>query len=38
MFKRDNFTFNIYHHAPYLVNVTGVKTVERLNLAKKINE
>ena len=38
MFKRDNFTFNIYHHAPYLVNVTGVETFERLNLAKKINE
>jgi TATA-box binding protein (TBP) (component of TFIID and TFIIIB) len=38
MFKRDNFTFNIYHHAPYLVNVTGVKTFERFNIAKKIIE
>ena len=37
-FKQDNFTFNIYHHSPYLVNVTGVKTFERLKLARKIIE
>ena len=35
-FKQDTFTFNIYRHAPYLVNVTGVKTFERLKLAKRI--
>jgi len=37
-FKQDNFTFNIYHHSPCLVNVTGVKTFERLKLARKIIE
>ena len=37
-FKQDNFTFNIYHHSPYLVNVTGVKTFERLKLARQIIE
>ena len=24
VFKRDGFTFTIYHHSPYLANVTGV--------------
>ena len=37
-FKQDTFTFNIYHHAPYLINVTGVKTFERLKLAREIIE
>ena len=37
-FKHDTFTFNIYHHAPYLVNVTGVKTFEQLKLARQIIE
>ena len=37
-FKQDTFTFNIYRHAPYLVNVTGVKTFERLKLAQRIIE
>ena len=37
-FKHDTFTFNIYRHAPYLVNVTGVKTFERLKLAREIIE
>ena len=37
-FKQDNFTFNIYHHSPYLVNVTGVKTFGRLKLARQIIE
>ena len=31
IFKRDGFTFTIYHHSPYLANVTGVKSFERLN-------
>ena len=38
IFKHDTFTFNIYHHSPYLVNVTGVKTFERLKLAQIIIE
>ena len=37
-FKHDTFTFNIYHHPPYLINVTGVKTFERLKLAREIIE
>ena len=32
------FTFTIYHHAPYLVNVTGVKSLDQLTLAKEIIE
>ena len=32
------FTFTIYHHAPYLVNVTGVKSLEQLTLAQGIIE
>merc|ERR1712215_319658 len=38
IFKRDGFTFTIYHHTPYLVNVTGVRSVERLKLAQQIIE
>ena len=30
IFKRDGFTFTIYHHSPYLV-----KSVERLKSLKK---
>ena len=37
-FKQDTFTFNIYRHSPYLINVTGVKTFERLKLARQIIE
>ena len=36
--KHDGFTFTIYHHTPYLVNVTGVKSFERMNLARQIIE
>ena len=32
------FTFTIYHHAPHLVNVTGVKSLKQLTLAKEIIE
>ena len=38
VFKHDGFTFTIYHHSPYLANVTGVKSFERLKLAKQIIE
>ena len=38
IFKRDEFTFTIYHHTPYLVNVTGVKSFEHLQLAQEIIE
>ena len=37
-FKQDEFTFDIYHHLPTLVNVTGVKCFERLKIAKCIIE
>ena len=37
-FRQDEFTFNIYIHYPTLVNVTGVKCFERLQLAKTIVE
>ena len=36
--RHDSITFTIYHHTPYLVNVTGVKNLEQLSLAKKIIE
>ena len=35
IFKLDGFTFTIYHHSPYLANVTGVKSFVRL--AQQIN-
>ena len=38
VFKRDGFTFTIYLHSPYLVNVTGIKSFERLKLARGIIE
>ena len=36
--RQAPFTFTIYHHAPYLVNVTGVKSLEQLTLAKEFIE
>ena len=38
VFKRDGFTFTIYLHSPYLINVTGIKSFERLKLARGIIE
>ena len=38
IFKCDGFTFTIYRHSPYLVNVTGIKSFERLKLAREIIE
>ena len=38
IFKHYGFTFTIYHRTPYLVNVTGVKSFERMELAKQIIE
>ena len=38
IFKHDGFTFTIYHHTTYLVNVTGVKRFEEMNLARQIIE
>ena len=38
IFKRDGFTFTIYRHSPYLANVTGIKSFERLKLARRIIE
>ena len=31
IFKHYGFTFTIYHCTPYLVNVTGVKSFERMD-------
>ena len=36
--RHPPFTFTIYHHTPCLVNVTGVKSLDQLTLAKKIIE
>jgi TATA-box binding protein (TBP) (component of TFIID and TFIIIB) len=36
--KVDNFTFTIYHYSTYLVNVTGVKSLEQLKFTQKIIE
>ena len=38
VFKHDGFTFTIYYHSPYLVNVTGVKSFDRLKLARQTIE
>ena len=38
IFKHYGFTFTIYHCTPYLVNVTGVKSFERMDIAKQIIE
>ena len=37
-FKRNNFTFNIYQHSSYLINVTGLKCFHQLKIAQKIIE
>ena len=36
--RHTPFTFTIYNHAPYLVNVTGVKSLDQLTLAREIIE
>jgi len=38
IFKHLGFTFTIYNHSPYFVNVTGIKTFDRLKLAREIIE
>ena len=38
IFKHLGFTFTIYNHSPYLVNVTGIKSFDRLKLAREIIE
>ena len=38
VFKHQPFTFNIYHHSPHIVHVTGVKSIERMKLAQCIIE
>ena len=38
IFKHYGFTFTIYHLTPYLVNVIGVKSFERMDIAKQIIE
>ena len=37
-FKRNNFTFNIYQHSSYLINVTGLKCFHQLKIVQKIIE
>ena len=36
--RPEKFTFTIYHHSPYLINVTGLKSFEELQEAQKIAE
>ena len=36
--RHEEFTFTIYHHSPYLINVTGLKSFEELQEAQKIAE
>ena len=38
IFKRDNVVYTIYPHVRNLVNVTGIKRFEQLEIAKKIIE
>ena len=38
IFKRDNIVYTIYPHLRNLVNVTGIKRFEQLEIAKKIIE
>ena len=38
VFKRDNVVYTIYPHVRNLVNVTGIKRFEQLEIAKKIVE
>ena len=36
--KREEFTFTIYRHSPYMVNVTGVKSFQELKEAQELLE
>ena len=38
IFKHLGFTFTIYNHSLYLVNVTGIKSFDHLKLAREIIE
>ena len=38
IFKLDGFTFTVYNHSPYLLNVTGVKQFAQLKVAKAVVE
>ena len=38
IFKRDNVVYTIYPHVRNLVNVTGIKSFEQLEISKKIIE
>ena len=38
IFKRDNVVYTIYPHLRNLVNVTGIKSFQHLEIAKKIIE
>ena len=38
IFKQDNVVYTIYPHVRNLVNVTGIKRFEQLEIAKKIIE
>ena len=38
VYKHLGFTFTIYNHSPYFVNVTGIKSFEQLKLAREIIE
>ena len=38
IFKRDNVVYTIYPHLRNLVNVTGIKSFQQLEIAKKIIE
>ena len=38
IFKQDNVVYTIYPHFRNLVNVTGIKRFEQLEMAKKIIE
>ena len=38
IFKRDNVVYTIYPHVQNLVNVTGIKSFEQLEIVKKIIE
>ena len=36
--KREEFTFTIYRHSPYMVNATGVKSFQELKEAQELLE
>ena len=38
VYKHLGFTFTINNHSPYFVNVTGIKSFDRLKLAREIIE